>query len=169
MAREPETILFLCSGNYYRSRFAELFFNHAVAKTELLYRADSAGLWPNCRQYNQGAISEDTLDALRSRGIALAPSHREPRDVRDADIRNAAFTIALKEAEHRPVVATRFPELLERIEFWHVHDIDFAPPSEAIPLIERNVQGLIARLLTIDLEARGGSAGNPEQVRRSGA
>lgn len=156
MARGPETILFLCSGNYYRSRFAELLFNHAVAKTELLYRADSAGLWPNCRKYNEGPISEDTLDALRARGIELAHSHREPRDATEADIRNAAFTIALKEAEHRPVVATRFPQLLERVEFWHVHDIDFAPPTEAIPQIERNVQGLIARLLTSATERAGG-------------
>lgn len=156
MARGPETILFLCSGNYYRSRFAELLFNHAVAQTELLYRADSAGLRPNCRQYNAGPISEDTLDALRSRGIALVGSHREPRDVTEADIRGAALTIALKEAEHRPLVAARFPQLLERIEFWHVHDTDLAPPREAIPQIERQVLRLIAHLAKGDLQVAEG-------------
>jgi protein-tyrosine phosphatase len=146
MSLESSVVLFLCSGNYYRSRFAELLFNHLVANTELRYRADSAGLWPNCRAYNVGPISSDTLAALRQRGVPLPESHRIPRDVTEADIRGAALTIALKEAEHRPVVTTRFPSLVEQVEFWHVHDVEDAPPSEAIPLIEANVRALIARL-----------------------
>ena len=146
MASEPSTVLFLCSGNYYRSRFAELLFNHLVAKTTLAYRADSAGLWPNCRRHNIGSISAHTVAALRERGVSLPDSHRVPRDVREADIRAAALTVALKEAEHRPIVIERFPNLLERIEFWHVHDVEDAPPSEAIPLIETNVRALIERL-----------------------
>jgi protein-tyrosine phosphatase len=146
MPSEPSTILFLCSGNYYRSRFAELLFNHLVRETTLAYRADSAGLWPNCRTHNLGPISAHTVTALRKRGVSLPGSHRIPRDVTEADIRGAALTIALKEAEHRPIVAERFPGVLARIEFWHVHDVEDAPPSEAIPLIEANVVALIARL-----------------------
>ena len=146
MLAAPPLVLFLCSGNYYRSRFAEHWFNHRVTATTLRHRADSAGLWPDCRRYNPGPISHDTLTALRTRGVSLPPSHRIPRDVTEADIRGAAVTIALKEAEHRPVVVERFPSLLERVEFWHVHDLEDAPPSEAIPLIEANVNALIARL-----------------------
>jgi protein-tyrosine phosphatase len=146
MSVESSVVLFLCSGNYYRSRFAELLFNHLITHTGLRYRADSAGLWPNCRAYNVGPISSDTVAALRTRGVPLPELHRVPRDVTEADIRGAAVTIALKEAEHRKVVAMRFPSLLEQVEFWHVHDVEDAPPSEAIPLIERNVRALIARL-----------------------
>jgi protein-tyrosine phosphatase len=147
MRAEPSIILFLCSGNYYRSRFAELLFNHLVTDAGLAYRADSAGLWPNCREHNIGPISENTVAGLRARGVALPRSHRIPRDVTEADIRAAALTIALKEAEHRPVIAMRFPHWLTRIEFWHVHDVPDAPPSEALPLIETNVRTLIARLV----------------------
>jgi protein-tyrosine phosphatase len=143
---EFSTILFLCSGNYYRSRFAELIFNHLIASTTLAYRADSAGLWPDCRRYNPDDISADTVAALVARGVELPRSHRAPRDVTSVDISNAALTIALKEAEHRSIVVERFPTLLARVEFWHVHDLEDAPPSEAIPLIERNVRALIARL-----------------------
>jgi protein-tyrosine phosphatase len=146
VSSEPSIVLFLCSGNYYRSRFAELLFNHLVAGTSLAYRADSAGLWPSCHRYNPGPISADTLAALEARGVSLPGSHRAPRDVTMADVSGAAVTIALKEAEHRPLVLERFPTLLERIEFWHVHDLDQAPPSVAIPLIESNVRALIARL-----------------------
>jgi protein-tyrosine phosphatase len=138
--------LFLCSGNYYRSRFAELLFNHLAPGSGLRYRADSAGLWPDCRDHNVGPIATETVQALRARGVPLPHSHREPRDVTEDDIRDAAVTIAVKEAEHRLLVASRFPSLLERVEFWNVHDIDVAPPSEAIPALERHVRALIARL-----------------------
>jgi protein-tyrosine phosphatase len=147
--------LFLCSGNYYRSRFAELFFNHLVAGTGLAFTADSAGLWPNCHQYNTGPISSDTIQALSDRGVTLPEQHRAPRDVTEADIERASITVALKELEHRPLMARRFPSLLHRVEFWHVHDIDDAPPSEAIPLIETNVRALLDRLRELsDAEPR---------------
>jgi len=146
MPVEPSVVLFLCSGNYYRSRFAELLFNHLATESALAYRADSAGLWPNCREHNLGPISAHTVAALSRRGVSLPRSHRIPRDVTEADIRDAALTIALKEAEHRPLVVDRFPTLLARVEFWHVHDVEDAPPSEAIPLIDANVRELIARL-----------------------
>jgi protein-tyrosine phosphatase len=143
---DPATVLFLCSGNYYRSRFAELLFNHLIVDTRLALTADSAGLWPNCRHNNSGPISSDTVAALRARGVTLPDQHRIPRDVTEADIRSAAVTIALKEAEHRPLLVRRFPAVLHRVEFWHVHDVEDAPPSEAIPLIETNVRALLERL-----------------------
>jgi len=61
-------------------------------------------------------------------------------------VQNAALTVALKESEHRPLVMTRFPDLCARVEFWHVDDVGDAPPSAALPLIERNVRALVARL-----------------------
>lgn len=144
----PRTVLFLCSGNYYRSRFAEHLFNHLASARGLLYRADSAGLWPACHTYNAGPMSRDTIDALHERGIALPAPLRSPRDVQASDIAEAALTIAVKEAEHRSIVESRFPELLGRVEFWNVHDLDGAPPEVALPLLERHVHELLARLAT---------------------
>jgi protein-tyrosine phosphatase len=142
----PHRVLFLCSGNYYRSRFAEHLFNHLAEESGLPHRADSAGLWPECHTRNPGPMSRDTIAALNERGIALPSELRSPRDVRATDIAEAALTIAVKEAEHRSIVVSRFPELLERVEFWQVDDVDCAPPSVALPLIERHVRELIARL-----------------------
>jgi len=139
-------VLFLCSGNYYRSRFAEHFFNH-LAETECLaYRADSAGLWPACHTHNPGPISPHTIAALAERGVRLPQALRSPRDVIESDIEHAALTIALKATEHRPIVVQRFPALLERVEFWHVHDVADAPPSVALPMIDRLVRELVQRL-----------------------
>ena len=139
-------VLFLCSGNYYRSRFAEELFNHWAEAQSVRYRADSAGLWPNCQTHNVGPMSVHTIAALREHGVHLPELLRSPRDVSEADLRDAALIIAVKEAEHRPIVESRFPSWLTRVEFWHVHDVADAPPSEALPQLERHVRELLARL-----------------------
>jgi protein-tyrosine phosphatase len=145
---EPRRVLFLCSGNYYRSRFAELFFNHLAEAEGLPYRADSAGLWPECHKHNPGPISRHTIAALAERGIQLPSELRAPRDVEQSDIERSTITVALKEAEHRPLISDRFPALLERVEFWHVDDVGDAPPSVALPMIDRLVRELVQRLRT---------------------
>jgi protein-tyrosine phosphatase len=143
---KSQRVLFLCSGNYYRSRFAEELFNHLASATGLPYHADSAGLWPNCHTHNQGPMSFHTVQALKALGVPLGEPPRAPRDVTESDFEHAALTIALKEAEHRPLVARDFPAWLERVEFWHVDDVGDAPPSVALPLIESKVRELVARL-----------------------
>lgn len=44
---QTETVLFLCTGNYYRSRFAEIYFNALAAQRGSPWRADSrvAAVW----------------------------------------------------------------------------------------------------------------------------
>ena len=43
-------------------------------------------------------------------------------------------------------VSKGYPEWLERVEFWHVDDVGDAPPSVALPQIERGVRELLERL-----------------------
>ena len=49
-----------------------------------------------------------------------------------------------------PLIQARFAAWAEaapdRIEYWHIHDVDFAPPHKALPLIDAHVRDLIARL-----------------------
>ena len=42
--REVRSVLFLCTGNYYRSRFAEIVFNSVAERMGLPWRASSRGL-----------------------------------------------------------------------------------------------------------------------------
>ena len=44
MNSTPKRVLFLCTGNYYRSRFAEILFNQLAPTRGLNWRADSRGL-----------------------------------------------------------------------------------------------------------------------------
>jgi predicted translation initiation factor SUI1 len=67
---------------------------------------------------------------------------RLPAQVSTDDLERAALIVALKRDEHLPLLQERFPAWVEKVEFWHVDD---AP--EVLGLIEREVMGLVARIL----------------------
>ena len=52
-----QTILFLCTGNYFRSRFAEQLFNHIAQAEALPWVAESRALRPVALSRNPGSIS----------------------------------------------------------------------------------------------------------------
>lgn len=141
------TVLFLCTGNYYRSRFAEILFNHLAGDAGLLHRADSAGLAENCRSRNEGPLSPHARQGLLERGVPLPEPARYPRDATSDDFEGAALVVALKEAEHRPFLAQRFADFLPVVRFWHIDDVQDAPPSAALPALEDEVHGLVRHLI----------------------
>ncbi len=144
-----KTMLFLCTGNYYRSRFAEELFN---ALSPNNWRAMSRGVAVDLGTGNIGPIAHATAQALRERGVAFdRDSARHPLQVSVDELDAADHIVALKRTEHLPLIRARFTAWAEaappeRIEYWHIHDIDFAPPETALPLIETHVRDLIARL-----------------------
>src|SRR5438309_886198 len=58
-----KTVLFLCTGNYYRSRYAEILFNWKAQECGVAWKADSRGLDPDPR--NPGPMSRHTMTALK--------------------------------------------------------------------------------------------------------
>lgn len=137
-------VLFLCTGNYYRSRFAEIFFNWHAEQRGMPWRGDSRGL--ALVKENVGPLSCHTLARLATLGIPVETYLRMPLAVTDDDFERARHIIAVKEAEHRPLIAGRFPAWLSRVEFWGVHDVDCAHADEALPVLELEVLGLLVRL-----------------------
>jgi protein-tyrosine phosphatase len=142
--RKFDTVLFLCTGNFYRSRFAEIYFNWLAPRENLGWRADSRGLALD--PDNIGPLSIHTRLELASLGIPLPDPLRDPLDAAVADFEAAQLIVALKEAEHRRLVQSRFPSWAERVEYWHVHDLDFAGPADALPQVKRHVEELVKRL-----------------------
>ena len=144
---KSQRVLFLCTGNYYRSRFAEILFNWQAEKRGLSWTAESRGLaLDSC---NTGPISRHTIACLQSRGIKSDTCTRLPLPVTEADLAAAQRIIAVKEGEHRPLFEAKFPQWVDRVEFWHVHDLDCAIPDVAIPHLEREVEQLINRLVAV--------------------
>jgi protein-tyrosine phosphatase len=141
--RKDKTVLFLCTGNYYRSRFAEVLFNSAAGKMGLSWQASSRGLALERGVNNVGPMAVEAITALKALGVrADYAVARFPAQVTTDDLEGADRVIAMKQAEHLPLLLERFPAWAEKVEFWHVDD---AP--EVLGLIEREVMGLVARIL----------------------
>ncbi len=139
-----KTVLFLCTGNFYRSRFAEIYFNWLAPRENLPWRADSRGLALD--PANWGPISIHTRRELETLGIPLPEPLRDPLDAALHDFEAAQLIVALKEAEHRRLMQSRFPTWAEQVEYWHVHDLDCAQPTQALPQVKRHVEDLVSRL-----------------------
>jgi len=143
MTADYSQVLFLCTGNYYRSRFAEYLFNHHAPDYQLPWRAFSRGLALEMLDDDAGLISPNTLQGLAARGIPLVGEIRPPIALDEKDLSIAHHIIALKHAEHHPLMTRKFPDWTERVEYWHVHDIDYATPDMALPQIEDAVRKLL--------------------------
>jgi len=144
MAKLSEkTILFLCTGNYYRSRFAEVLFNSVAVKMGLPWQASSRGLALERGVNNVGPMAVSAITALKALGVHADDAvTRLPAQVTTDDLERAARVVALKQAEHLSLLQERFPAWAEKVEFWHVDD-----SPEVLGLIEREVMGLVARIL----------------------
>lgn len=150
MTKRPR-VLFLCTGNYYRSRYAEELFNHFAKIEGLDWRAFSRGAAERGSPGNMGPMSRFARERLEARGIVPEGAIRAPLPCCLADFDEASLVIALNETEHRPLIGRRFPEVAERVGYWHVDDIEFAKPSVALAMIDGHVRELISTLQGAEL------------------
>jgi len=150
-------ILFLCTGNYYRSRYAEAMFNHRAARRRLDWRAFSRGLATHLAP-PVGLSPHSTLRMLE-RGIPRETTGRNPVQVTEKDFQRAERIVALKESEHRPLLAKLHPAWENRVEYWEISDLDAALPEVALASIEAHVMNLLTDLELAGREER--SSGQP--------
>lgn len=143
-------VLFLCTGNYYRSRFAEHLFDHLAPARCPGWRATSRALALERGSGNVGPISPLALSRLARLGVALPDPPRMPERLTAHDLAAAGRIIALDRAEHLPLLEARHAEWLERhrdrVGFWDVGDVAVLSADRALALIERHV-GELCRAL----------------------
>jgi protein-tyrosine phosphatase len=151
-ATKMKIVLFLCTGNYYRSRFAEEMFNSSAPVECPGWRAISRGLAVDLGVNNVGPIAKSAVHALRSSGVDFNwKLARMPLQLETVDLETADHIVALKKAEHLPLLRERFHSWLganepDRVEYWHIDDVDQMVPARALPLILDELQVLKTRL-----------------------
>jgi protein-tyrosine phosphatase len=121
-------VLFICTGNYYRSRFARGLAIHLLP--------------------DQFVLSPQTEDRLVARQIDLRHTAPGRAQLSEADLQAAECIVALKEDEHRPMVRKQFPHWEKSIVFWDVGDQPEVRPEDALPAVEHQVYQLIEELRT---------------------
>ena len=140
-------LLFVCTGNYYRSRFAEILFNAGAARRGLAWRATSRGTdVDGAGKWNVGPISVHAREALEARGVPLDPALRMPMSLTADDLAGADLVVAVCEAEHRPLLARTIPAWAKRVTYWRVEDLHLTPADEALAALEGEVRRLIDQL-----------------------
>jgi protein-tyrosine phosphatase len=138
-------ILFLCTGNYYRSRFAEAAFNHYARQHNLPWQAESRGLTQNdWTMGNRGEISAYTLRELQKYNIPPLPA-RLPQRLQTEEAAQYQRIIAMDEEEHLPYVQAYYPQM-QNVEYWHIKDLGDETAQNAMSQLHANVQKLIQSL-----------------------
>ena len=138
-------ILFICTGNYYRSRFAEELFNVLASKVGLGWQAVSRGLDAD-RGANIGPMSPYVLKKLKMLDIPVEVNIRGPLQLEETDLVEADLVIALDAAEHRPLMTKRFAKWADQTVYWYVPDLHLMKAEDALSRIESNVALLIQML-----------------------
>ena len=136
-------VLFICTANYYRSRFAEAVFNHYARKRRLDWCAISRGL---ATYLVSEDISSSTVEALHDRRISLQLTAPTALQLTEVHLEDADVIIALEEEEHHPIMEDLFPDWADKIEYWDVPDKRVVDPGVALPAVEEYVLELVDSL-----------------------
>lgn len=137
-----QSLLFACTGNYYRSRFAEIYFNHLAEQAGLRVSAISRGL-EVFKGHNSGAISGHAVDFLQELQVEVPSPTPFPEQMTEFDFDTVQRIILMDRTEHYPMMQLYFPERVEQVEFWDFQDVQFLHPREMLPNLQKAVRDLI--------------------------
>jgi protein-tyrosine phosphatase len=135
-------LLFICTGNYYRSRYAEIFFNDLALKRQINWQAFSRGLAAD-EGHNAGPIAPPVLERLKLHGIPLNGHARFPMQLEEKDLLTSHRIIALDRRDHQPMMTKQFPSWADRITYWDVPDLNIMDSENALSAVENNIHSLL--------------------------
>jgi protein-tyrosine-phosphatase len=138
-----DRVLFICTGNFYRSRFAEAVFNHLAETRKLSWRGISRGL---AIHWAEGCLSSIVAESLEARGIDRRHTSADRVQLTTGDLEGSKIWIALDRVEHLPMMRSQFPNWADKIQYWEIGDVPGTSPENALPAIELKVTALIDHL-----------------------
>jgi len=126
-------ILFVCTGNSYRSPVAEALLKKVRGNLEV----ESAGTQP------AGMIAPNAKKFLE-RENALEKLKRTPEGMHQKNLEDYDLIVAMKQ-NHKNEILRRYPQMADRIEVWSIDDPIYLPygsDEEVFEEIKRKVMEL---------------------------
>lgn len=130
--QESNRVVFVCTGNYYRSRLAEILFNDYSLKLGAPWEAESRGLMENTRMKG---LSPDAIAYLKIKGFDYPEAFdRAPIALKVEDFENARLFVIMNRKEHEPMMKRKYgqiPDMLakqDRLRYLNVFDVPLRRP-----------------------------------------
>ena len=139
-------LCFVCTGNYYRSRFAEECFNSSAHKHSSEWRADSRGVGDLACLENSGPISKHVIQELQKRGYPITNGTRMPERLKKNETGHYDLFVCLNGDEHESPLLKEFGIPGEKILCWDILDDDKSPPEIEMERLERKLSQLVETL-----------------------
>ncbi len=137
-------VLFVCTGNHYRSRFAELLFNQKAREAHLSWRAVSRGLRLVPSQHGVSAVAQRELI---KRGVPQELCKGAPKALTGGDLEKSDYVVLMDEAEHRAMLEKQFPMRDDRkIHYWHIGESSKMKPPIACEAMATEIEELMRTL-----------------------
>ena len=144
-------VLFVCTGNFYRSRFCAGLFNYLAKDRGLGWKAFSRGLdvgmADEASADHGGEMSKYTKKRLIELGVPLEYAGIKRIPLTMGDLEFADLTYAVMENEHKPMMKKQFPGWENRINYWSIGDLPHKwTPGQSLGLAEIMVTDLVNEL-----------------------
>ena len=139
-------VTFVCTGNYYRSRFAESYFNYLCDILKLDYVADSYGLaihFADELAKEHGEVSPFSRERMNYIGIPERYFERDRKSLTKDAIENSDMVIAMDKEEHTPMIMESFPSYINQFNFFEVKDVFDWEPKQTLDETQKMVERMI--------------------------
>ena len=136
-----QKVLFVCTANYFRSRFAEWFFNFHADAAGIEWTAESRGIL--AEHLREDAVAPVVVQRLEEDGIPLPYPVSGRQQLKDRDFRDFDRVIVMDREEHLPLLFEHFPRWYDQVDYWDVPDVDRCAPKKALSYLEQQVLALV--------------------------
>ena len=136
-------ILFVGTHDRFRSKFASLYFNSLCEQKNLRTRSFSVGfdISLDKRKIKNSNLALDYLGYL---GLLIEEDDMRPNQLTQAHLDACDKIICMNMEEHLTMMRKVFPEQVKNCIYWHFADEFSKPPLSTLPLIQKEVDHLLA-------------------------
>lgn len=141
-------VCFVCTGNYYRSRFAEATFNFMAKECGEEYVAESRGLNVSAADKvanDYGELSPYTKNKMEELDIPISFTSSKRQPISKQDLKDFDIIVVMDRSEHFSMVKSFVGEDEDMIlsaknfKYWAIKDVFDWEPEETLGAILANV------------------------------